>query len=346
MRCRFIVDAMGLLLANKQIHEEANTALFSKNTFLILVEWERAFPFWRCENKGCDPPGVPCFITFHNFKKIKHLYILVTNTGALSDPLLKADSLCLEKNLKTVAKCFLDGGNKLKTLKIRYTSCFEGQIDAVRDSLEGELPKGMPERKTMLKDRYGEYHLVSRAEAPAKLFKYHKSLDPLRELKGIADDVKIRGDLPQAYMEDLTEVLSKPVSDVSGAVKKKRETEAAERKKRQEQEQNSSFYACMKRLAEKYKGTDAEQDYLEMLKVSDKSPAVMADLFKPPTQEEMDGWRRMRKLDHRLVLLSRGTMLRTTVRVSGRSSSHTVSLFRQVRLLCLKASLSSVQRGR
>jgi hypothetical protein len=234
-------------------------------------------------------------MTSHNFKKIKHVYILVTNTRALTDPLLDADSLRVRKNLETVAKCFLIGGNKLKTLKIRYTSCFDGQIDSVRDSLEGGLPKGMPERKTMLKDRYGKYHLVSHEEAPVKLFKHHKILDPLKNLKGIADDVKIRGDLPQAYMDELTEVLSKPVSDISGAVKKKREAEAAERKKRQVQEQESGFHAFMKQMAEKYKGTGTEQHYLDCLKVPAKSPAVMADLFKPPTQEEMDGWRQIRQ---------------------------------------------------
>ena len=286
---------MGLLLANKQIHEEANITLFSKNTFLILLEWERVFPFWRCRNNGCYPPGVPCLITGHNFKKIKHVCILITNTRALADPLLDADSLRVRKNLETVAQCFLVGGNKLKTLKIRYTSCFEGQIEAVRDSLDGELPKGMPERKTMLKDKYGKYHLVSRKEAHVKLFKHHKILDPLKHLKGIADDVKIRGDLPQAYMDELTEVLSKSVTDVSHRVKKKRETDAAERKKRQVQEQESGFHAFMKQMAEKYKGTDTEQYYLDCLKVPAKSPAVMADLFKPPTQEEMNGRHQIRQ---------------------------------------------------
>lgn len=60
---RFIVEALGLLLANKQIHEEAKNTLFSKNEFTILVEWERVHPFWRCENKGCEP-GAPCYIMF------------------------------------------------------------------------------------------------------------------------------------------------------------------------------------------------------------------------------------------------------------------------------------------
>ena len=48
-RYPFIVDALGLLLANKQIHAEANSVLFSENTFVILAEWERVWPFWRCD---------------------------------------------------------------------------------------------------------------------------------------------------------------------------------------------------------------------------------------------------------------------------------------------------------
>jgi hypothetical protein len=291
------MDAMGLLLANKQIHEEANTTLFSKNVFLIMVEWERVYPFWRCENPGCYPPGSPCFIMFDYFKKIKHVYIIITNTRAMTDPLVKADSLRINQNLKAVARCFREGGNKLKTLKIRYTSCFDGQIDAVRDSLEGELADGMPERRTMLKDRHGKYHHVSRAEAAVKLFKYHKILDPLRALKGIAELMQIRGDLPGAYMEELKTILSVPTSKLGAIAKRKRETEEAERKKRQEQDKGSGFHAFMKTMVEKYKGTPDEKTYRDMLKVSAKSPAVMADLMKPPTKEELERYRREYPVD-------------------------------------------------
>ena len=157
-------------------------------------------------------------------------------------------------------------------------------------------PKACRNAKPCSKDKYGKYHLLSRAEAPTKLFRHHKILDPLRELKGIAYDVKIRGDLPQAYIDELTEVLSKPVSNLSYAVKKKREAEAAERKKHQEQEQESGFQAFMKTMAEKYKGTDSEQHYVDCLKVPCKvSSGHGRSLFKPPTQEEMAGWRQIRE---------------------------------------------------
>ena len=216
-RYKSIRDSIGLLLANKQTHKEANTTLFSKNMFLIMVEWDRVHPFRRCDNPLCEL-GAPCYIMFEYFKKTKHLYIIVTNTRALSDPGLKAETDRAHTNLKTVVKCLLKGGSIFKTLKIRY-NCFDGQLEAVRDSLEGELPDGMPELKVMIKDKHGKIHLVSRAEALDKLFKYCSILDPLRNLKAVAEDVKIREDLPQAYINKLTKVLS--VSDPAPVIKKR-----------------------------------------------------------------------------------------------------------------------------
>ena len=291
---------MGILLANKvsdsrrlsnqntarvyadcdqqQIHQEANTALFSKNTFLILVEHERVYPFWRCERSDCHPPGSPCYFMFHLFKEIKHVYIIISNLCSMADPVFDADSARINRNLQTVARCFRQGGNKLKTLKFRYTSCFDGQIDAVRETLEGPIPKGMPERTAMLEDRYGQYYQGSHAEAASKLFYHHKILDPLRNLKGIAEYVHIRGDLPGPYMDELRAVLSVPETDLGAKAKKKR----------QEQDRGLGFHAFMKKMADNHKGAEDGQFYLDLLKVPTKSRAVMADLMKPPTQEELD----------------------------------------------------------
>ncbi|KAK3708009.1 hypothetical protein LTR37_011702 [Vermiconidia calcicola] len=284
----FVADAIGLLLTNKQIHEEANNILFSKNTFLILVEWERIHPFWRCENPGCKPPGRPCFIMFHNFKKVKHLYIIVRNVRALTDPHLKVESARLEANLKTVSQCFLQAGNKLKTLKIRYTSCFDGQIDAVRGEVEGDLPEGMPDRPILIKDTHGKHYSFERGEAKAYFFKHITVLEPLRRLKGIADDVKIRGDLPQAYMDGLVKVLSAPTPPP--AIKKKQMEAEVARKRREESRKGNDFHSFMKELADGYEGSDPGMaDYCRgMLKTSVMSPAVMADMMKPPTARELE----------------------------------------------------------
>lgn len=36
--------------------------------------------------------------------------------------------------------------------------CLDGEIGAMRDNIEGELPKGMPDRPAMIKDYHGRYH--------------------------------------------------------------------------------------------------------------------------------------------------------------------------------------------
>lgn len=201
--------------------------------------------------------------------------------------MLEADSRNLVFNLRTVATCFLRGGNKFKTLKIRYTSCFEGQIDAVRDSIEGKLPKGMPERDIIIKDCHGKYHHVKRAEAYDYFFKYGTILAPLLCLKGIAEDVKVRGDLPQKYMDDLTTDLS--VAGPAPVTKKKQIEEEVERKNR-EAHRMPGFHALIKEFAKKHEGKDdgMAEWYRDAIRTPDMSPAVLEELFKEPTKEELE----------------------------------------------------------
>lgn len=273
----FIVQALGLLQTSKQIHEEANSVLFGKNTFLILVEWEREFTFWRCENAGCYPPKSPCYIHFRNFIQIKHLYILVTNARARTDPMLPRESRNLGMNMLTVARYFKQGGNKLLTLKIRYTSCFDGEIDTVRDTLEDPSD----DRPTMLRDRYGRVHCVKKSEV-ASIFEYCTVLEPLKALKGIAEDVKIRGDLPQTYIDELVGVLS--VSNPAPVTKKKQATERAQPK----QAKMASARDFMEEMARKNPGSEWHRDMAERFKkIPVKSPAVMNMLMQPPTADEM-----------------------------------------------------------
>ncbi|KAK5115396.1 hypothetical protein LTR85_009856 [Meristemomyces frigidus] len=297
-RYPFIVDALGLLLSNKQIHAEANAVLFSKNTFVILVEWERVHCFWRCERPDCDPPGRPCFIMYHNFLQIKHLEILVTNTRALKDLLLSIESARLNTNLKTIAATFKEAGVKLKTFKIRYTSCFEGQIDAVRDAIEGPTRPGMPERPITLKDKRGKYLTLKRAGVQQFLATHSKVLDPLRHLKGIAEDVKIRGDLPGAYIDDLTKTLL--VNNPSTAVKKRQADEDAARQARRKQDDGQQeFWAELmeKNLREGDEGS--AKLCAQMIRTSVKGPSFWADFMGPDfmgpaSQESMDRHRAKR----------------------------------------------------
>lgn len=310
-RYAFIVDALGLLLANKQIHKEANKVLFSKNTFVILPEWvsrcpasslhwsrmltpclasqERVHTFWRCENPRCHPRNAPCFIMSHNFLEIQDVYITVQNVRGLTDRMLKVESAKLKANIENIARFFKHTGKKLKTLKIRYSSCFEGQIEAVRSAIEGPLDPTLPERAVMLKDKHGEYFHMSRAEAQKRLFLHGNVLDPLLQLKQVADDVKIRGDLPQAYIDELTACLSSGNPSVS--TKKKQRQEHAAQQARDKEPDRQSFFRELRDKMLREGDTGTAELAAQMMRVPVHSPAVMDELFAPPTKEELDRFR-------------------------------------------------------
>ncbi|KAK5726567.1 hypothetical protein LTR15_002452 [Elasticomyces elasticus] len=255
-RYRFIVQALGLLLANKQIHAEANEILFSQNIFVVLPEWERIHPFWRCDGGCTEPRGKPCWVKLHNIAQIKHLYIIVNNACQLGDPMPKVKSARLFANIKTIVEWFKVTGNKFKTLKIRYSSAYEGQIKAVRDAIEGPQGPDAFERPIMLADKYG-----------------------------VAEDVKIRGDIPQKMIDDMTATLSS--TDVSPPTVKKK-AEAAAESSRPNKPDAQDFWREMRDknlLPGGNKGIAATAE--KMMRTSVKSPAVMAMLMAPPTREEM-----------------------------------------------------------
>jgi hypothetical protein len=169
----FLAEALGILLACRRTHAEANQVLFRENTFEINVEWERVHSFWRCDNpKCCAGKALPCFVMYHNIQQIKHLYIIVKNAQPLDTLELALQSARLFANLQTVAYVFKTGGNKLKTLKIRYISCFGGHVEAMRDAVEGPILAGTPERLLMLKDDAGQVYHLSRAEIKEKLMSH------------------------------------------------------------------------------------------------------------------------------------------------------------------------------
>ena len=148
---------------------------------------------------------------FHNFLQVKHLEILIHNTQPLDSLSLRIESARLRANLHTVATCFTQAGNKLKTLKVRYTSCFSGQIEMMREAIEGPLHKDAPARRISLTDTAGKLHYFPREEAARRLFAPCEAvLAPLLQMKAIADVVSVRGDLPGRLIDLLTTTMSAP----------------------------------------------------------------------------------------------------------------------------------------
>lgn len=64
---QFIGKNKGILLANKQIYDEATTTLFGKNVFGAFPQSERIEAFWRCgRGSSCYPLSRPCQLRYSN----------------------------------------------------------------------------------------------------------------------------------------------------------------------------------------------------------------------------------------------------------------------------------------
>ncbi|TKA61314.1 hypothetical protein B0A55_11740 [Friedmanniomyces simplex] len=138
----------------------------------------------------------------------------------------------------------------------------------------------------MLKGKYSKFWHFHRAEAGAKLFRHCNILTPFAELKGVGEDVKIRGDLPQKLNDDLTAILTS--ADVSVTIGKKKARGDTAKQARSKKPDQQRFW---RELRDNYT-KEVDQGMVEMmekmLRTSVKSPAVMQELMKPLTQGELD----------------------------------------------------------
>ncbi|KAI5358666.1 hypothetical protein Slin14017_G109490 [Septoria linicola] len=205
--------------------------------------------------------------------KIKHLLVIINKPNDLL-----TDVANIKINLRTIVDTFLECGNKFLTLKIRYSSAFGGEVEAVRDAIEGPLHPGMTVRSpVMIRHAVtGKFHQFDEQEFHTKLFKNIHIIEPLKKLKGVAVQVDIRGDLPQRCIDELTSVLS--VNDPGPAGKRALRSKAAAASKKAPSDSLQSFAA--EKLAE-----DPNMDpgmkalYQQLTRTSVKSPAVMSQIF-------------------------------------------------------------------
>lgn len=150
--------------------------------------------------------------------------IIANNPRHHSDRLIFKDDRNLFKNMETIVITMRQVGVKLKTLKVRYWSCYGGDIESVRQELEGPIRRGMPERPIMIKDYHQNmFDTFRRKDAEQRIFMHACGvLAPLRGFKNIADNVSVRGDVTQAMVDELEQLMA-----VDGeAVKKKKEAAA------------------------------------------------------------------------------------------------------------------------
>jgi hypothetical protein len=292
----FLVDALGLLSASKRIHMEASAILYSKNTFVILPEHERVHCFWRCDNKLCRT-DVPCFVHSRNIKLMKHICIIVNNPQRFENGLHNVCAKKLAINLRMVTMAFNElrsKGFKLKTLKIRYHSWLEGQVETVREHLNTHQVPGEPKIKSevLRSSKGGKGYCVKAGQTEGMLFRNVHVLNALAEMPNIAEEVTILGDLPTQQVKHLVSVLStKKAGKKTPAHDKPIKIEVAQMQlSRVEQEEDehdlrAEFFGG---LAAKCTDDPGMRDLcLRMMKAPNYPPHIMKHLFGPPTSEEM-----------------------------------------------------------
>lgn len=76
----------------------------------------------------------------------------------------------------------------------------------------------------------GEFHQVYAHDMHSSIFRDIQILDALKALKGIADYVNIRGDLPCEYRDDLRKILSAVHPGAGGKKMRKADAEIASKK--------------------------------------------------------------------------------------------------------------------
>ncbi|SMQ48237.1 unnamed protein product [Zymoseptoria tritici ST99CH_3D7] len=270
-----ISENLGILLANKQIWDEATDTLFGKNMFGAVPQEERVDAFWRCSIDCKDVPKArPCQVRPETAIKIKHLFIIVALKKETPTSIHN-----VRTNLHTIVDTFRECGNHFLTLKLRYWGQFGGEVESVRDDIEGPLHPNMSVRPPVMIHHCGtgKLHSFRPNEFDTKLFKNIKILEPLKKLKGITEQIDIRGDLPTTYINELIKVLA--VTNPGPAAKRAQKAKAAVASKQPKHTGGLQAFAAEQLAKNPDMDAGMRKLYEDCMKTSRKSPAVMRKIF-------------------------------------------------------------------
>ena len=217
--------------------------------------------------------------------KIKHLLIAVTlpdNTNSTANT--------VKTNLTTIFDTFQECGfvdadrfysNSCKmghflTLKVRYYSQFGGEVEAIREEIEGPIHPGLSGRPPVMirHSMTGKFHTIPSTQFDTKLFKHIRILEVLKQHPGIADHVDIRGDLPTKYIEELTKVLAVDDQLAGIAAIKAKRAKAAIRSKQPKPSGGIQSFAADMLAKDPNMDAGMKKLYQDLMRTSTKSPAV------------------------------------------------------------------------
>ncbi|KAK6438762.1 hypothetical protein LTR95_005028 [Oleoguttula sp. CCFEE 5521] len=294
--CPVISRNMGLLLSCKQLHTEANAFLYSHNTFTIRAREDKEQCFWHCHpnDPRCNAYR-PCFVHVRNLRQIKHLYIVAYNPHDFADRAHDLAARNLAMNLRLVSRCFRVLGVKLKTLKVRYMSRLEGQTDVVRNMMDAH-PKPIHKPKNLILRSHGggRGYMFKPGGSPTEIFKNVGVLDALRLMRGCAERVVIRGDLPTAYLNEIKDMLTlgQGLKVETEEVAIVQEVEGDDEEDHSQEDEKPTFWQSMK---QQHQEDPIAVELFEQMKGRPiYSAAVMREMFGPRKdlrRENLGRWR-------------------------------------------------------
>ncbi|KAG9698284.1 hypothetical protein KCU95_g13409, partial [Aureobasidium melanogenum] len=139
-----LVNARGLLNANKQINEELTSTLFTKNTFLIPVGEQFRYQITGQLFSYRLAPS--------SLAQIKHLVVSVSAHFHIKHPRHSDGVAALKHNFNHVVKSLNMLGNTLESLTIRFNSCFHGEAEELRAYIDPLLTNPTARPVQMLRE--------------------------------------------------------------------------------------------------------------------------------------------------------------------------------------------------
>lgn len=223
--------------------------------------------------------------------KIKHLLIIVTLPNESTNC-----ANIVRTNLTTIVDTFREcgfvnaasahpslrsfGTGHLLTLKVRYYCQFGGEVEAIRDEIDAPLHPNMQEKPpVMIRHSYsGQFYTFQANEIETELFKNVKILEVLKQLRGVADVVDVRGDLPTKYIAELTKCLA--VADPGPAAKRAHRAKAATSSKQPKSSGGVQEFAADMLAKDPNMSPSMRKLCQDLMKSSTKSPAVWVSSLK------------------------------------------------------------------
>lgn len=121
--------------------------------------------------------------------------LYINNDRCWTDPLLSQESSVVRASLSGIVEQLNQQGMKVKTLNVFYTTIFDGEVGDLRCYLDETADSDEADSDI-------EYVYIY-DQKKRGLFKFQTCLEPLKILTARIKELSIRGDISQAYIDEV-----------------------------------------------------------------------------------------------------------------------------------------------